>query len=77
MRLKIDPSAKTGDIIKKGDKIAELIRMAKNLKLLSPISGKILSYNTMLLNNPSLNTEPYDKGWLANIEPQSWIKESS
>ena len=32
----------------------------------------------MLLNNPSLiNSEPYDKGWLAHIEPKSWIRESS
>lgn len=76
--VKIDPVRESGDIIKKGDKIADLLKGDKKLELFSPISGKLLSYNTMLLNDPSLlNSEPYDKGWLAYIEPQSWIKESS
>lgn len=76
--VEIKPVVETGSAIRKGDKLAELEKDGKKLELLSPISGKILAYNTMLLNDPSLiNTEPYDSGWLAHIEPQSWIKESS
>lgn len=76
--VEIKPLVETGSIIRKGDRLVELEKDGKRLELLSPISGKILGYNTNLINDPSLiNTEPYDSGWLAQIEPQSWIKESS
>jgi glycine cleavage system H protein len=76
--VEIKPVVEEGSEIRKGDKLAELEKDGKKLELFSPISGKILGYNTMLLNDPSLiNAEPYDNGWLAHIEPKSWIKESS
>ncbi len=76
--VEIEPVQSEGTSIKKGDKLAELHKDGKKLELVSPISGKLLSYNTLLLNDPSLiNSEPYDKGWLAQIEPHSWTRESS
>jgi len=68
----------SGDAVKRGDRIAELRQGEKSLDLVSPISGKLLNYNSSLISNPDLlNKEPYEKGWLANIEPEAWTKESS
>lgn len=76
--VQIKPALEEGSKVRKGDKLAELEKDGKKLELLSPISGKILGYNSMLLKDSSLiNTEPYDRGWLAHIEPQEWIRESS
>jgi glycine cleavage system H protein len=76
--IEIKPVVEEGSDIRKGDKLAELEKNGKKLELFSPISGRILGYNSLLFNDPSLiNTEPYENGWLAQIEPKSWIKESS
>lgn len=76
--VKVHPAKTNGEMVKKGEKIAELIQGEKKLELVSPISGTVLSYNSRLESDPSIiNNEPYDNGWLANIEPGSWTKESS
>jgi len=38
-------------------------------EVISPVSGKIISVNEELINNPELvNQSPYEKGWIAEIE---------
>lgn len=41
-----------------------------------PVSGKIVSVNEKVIENPRLlNTDPYGKGWLAEIEMNNWDAE--
>lgn len=76
--VEVNPLKETGELVKKGEKIIELNQGDKKLDLVSPISGKLLSYNNLLKEEPSLiNSEPYDNGWLAHIVPESWVQESS
>jgi len=38
-------------------------------ELFAPVSGKVLRINEELTSNPQLvNTEPYEKGWMIEIE---------
>ncbi|MDX2415541.1 MAG: hypothetical protein QNK33_10155, partial [Bacteroidales bacterium] len=74
----IKPLLNPGESVKKGDIIMELNQDGKTVNLASPISGKLLGYNQKLDSDPELlNNEPYDNGWLASIEPEDWISESS
>lgn len=39
-------------------------------ELFAPISGKIVKVNTTLTTEPQIvNTDPYNKGWIVEIEP--------
>jgi len=65
-----------GDSVKKGDLLAEMDQNGKSLRVLSPISGKVLSINSFVdENNKILIEDPYGKGWIYNIEPSSWMAE--
>jgi len=67
-----------GDSIKKGELLAEIGQDGKLLKVYSPISGLVLETNAMLTENPEMiNEDPYDKGWLYQIKPSNWMKETS
>ena len=67
-----------GDSIRKGELLAEIEQDGKQLKVYSPISGEVLETNTMLAENPEMiNTDPYNKGWLYQVKPSSWMKETS
>lgn len=38
--------------------------------LVAPVSGKVVMVNTALLDNPGLvQMDPYDKGWMIELEP--------
>ncbi|MBE0650436.1 MAG: hypothetical protein IH595_06315 [Bacteroidales bacterium] len=66
-----------GEVIKKGDLLAEVDQQGKSLKIYSPISGMILDANPMLTENPDiLNEDPYGKGWIYDIKPTEWIGET-
>ncbi|NOY38036.1 MAG: hypothetical protein GXO83_10750 [Chlorobi bacterium] len=68
---------KPGDNINKGDIFAEISQNGKQLRIYSPISGKILDTNPVLYENPEiLNEDPYDEGWLYKIWPSNWLKET-
>jgi glycine cleavage system H protein len=76
--VEVYPLQQIGAVVKRGEKIAELKVDGKKLEVLSPLSGKMMSFNNLLLTEPDLLiNEPYENGWIANIEPQSWTKESS
>jgi len=67
-----------GDTIKKGELLAEIEQDGKQLKVYSPISGEVLETNDLLLESPEvINMDPYDKGWLYQVKPTNWMKETS
>lgn len=67
-----------GDTIKKGELLSEIKQDGKVLKVYSPISGTILEKNSNLNENPALlNSDPYDKGWIFQIKPSNWVKETN
>jgi glycine cleavage system H protein len=67
-----------GDIIDKGDLLTVIDQGGKQLKVYSPISGKITNTNEVISDDPELiNEDPYDQGWLYMIEPKNWRKDTS
>lgn len=67
-----------GEKIKRGDLIAELDQQGKRLKIYSPISGEIEEINSFLSKNPAtVNSDPYDSGWMFSIKPSDWKSDTS
>lgn len=67
----------SGERIKKGDFLAEIVQEGKLLKVYSPISGEIVEANSLLSHNPEiLNEDPYQKGWMYKIKPTSWVADT-
>ena len=59
-----------GREIKKTENFANLESVKAVAEVYAPLSGKILKINDELNNNPELiNKSPYDKGWIAIIQP--------
>lgn len=68
----------TGDTLTKGEKFAELNRNGKLLQVVSPITGVITSNNTLIQSKSDhLMSDPYGQGWLVEIEPSNWQKETT
>jgi glycine cleavage system H protein len=66
-----------GDIISRGDLLAEIDKDGKTLKIASPISGEITGLNSMVNDDPGmLNADPYGKGWICRIKPSKWVAET-
>ena len=67
-----------GEILNKGDLLTRINQGSKNLKVFSPISGRILDTNSSLNQNPEiLNEDPFRKGWIYEIKPSDWMKETN
>jgi glycine cleavage system H protein len=67
-----------GETIKKGEMLSEIEQNGKRLKIYSPISGEILETNSILGENPEiLNSDPYQQGWIYQVKPSNWVKETS
>lgn len=67
-----------GEVVKKGELLAELVQDGKSLRVFSPISGRIDRLNSHLDENPALlGTDPCGSGWLCSIEPADWKTETS
>jgi glycine cleavage system H protein len=65
------------EFIGKGDLIAEIKQNGRHLKIFSPVSGKILEINSLLIEMPGIiHEDPYDKGWLYSIRPSDWKAET-
>jgi glycine cleavage system H protein len=61
----------TGTVVKAGEEVGVVETIKVNLSLPSPVAGKIVEVNGALEGSPELvNQDPYDKGWLAVIEPE-------
>jgi glycine cleavage system H protein len=66
----------TGQIIRKGEKVAEINRNGKTMDIFSPVSGEIMRFNTALnADNRLLNEDPYGRGWIFDIKPSDWAGE--
>jgi len=75
--VKITPLKMNGETVTKGELIAQMEQNGKNLRVYSPISGKIIQTNPIIKNNSDiLNEDPYGKGWLYSIKPSSWISDT-
>jgi hypothetical protein len=58
--------------------MAEIDQNGKQLKIFSPVSGKITDTNSILNENPGLlNVDPYNKGWIYKIKPSGWVSETN
>jgi len=76
--LQLSGLKRPGESIKKGELLAEIRQNGKQLKVYSPLSGEVLETNELLSENPeAINADPYEKGWLYQIKPSSWMKETS
>ena len=65
-----------GEQVRKGEKLVSIVREGKQLNLYSPVTGVIRKQNQSVLSNPEqVNTEPYDNGWLYQVEPLNWARE--
>lgn len=48
----------------------EVFHGGRKLRMVSPVSGRVVEKNEMVLINPSLiNTSPYGDGWLFRVRP--------
>ena len=75
--VKFSRILESGERIRKGDFLAEIVQKGKLLKVYSPISGEIIEANSILLNKPELlNEDPYQKGWMYKIKPMSWVADT-
>jgi len=58
-----------GDTIKKGDVFGSVESVKAVSDLFAPVSGKVVKTNTPLADSPEyINEEPYDQGWLIQVE---------
>lgn len=65
-----------GEKIRKGEKIMTIIHEGKQLNLYAPVSGTILANNELLTTDSSfINSSPFFKGWVYQIEPTNWLRE--
>ena len=65
------------EMVKKGETLAEIDQNGKLLRIMSPLSGKIVQANPLLLENPGLlNQDPYERGWIYSVQPANWIEET-
>jgi len=61
-----------GEILKRNDPFGSVESVKAVSDLLSPISGKVVKVNTTLQDSPEyVNEEPYDGGWMIQIEASS------
>jgi len=66
-----------GESIEKGELLSTIEQDGKALRVYSPISGIILETNPKLSENPQIiNTDPYDQGWICQIKPTNWVKDT-
>jgi glycine cleavage system H protein len=67
-----------GETVTKGEQIASLLVGDHKLSIHAPITGKILKTNILVQNSSDIvQLNPYEKGWLVEVEPYSWITEIS
>lgn len=66
-----------GEKVRRGDRLASVIQRGKQLDIISPVSGTIISRNEKLASDTGiLHASPYADGWIYGIEPENWLNES-
>ena len=59
--------------VKQGKETWTIIHGRRALTVISPVSGRIVEKNEMVMRNPSLlNTAPYGDGWLLRVKTRSF-----
>lgn len=62
------PPEEGGEIEQFGE-LGQLESTKAVFEVISPVTGKVISVNEDLINNPELaNQSPYEKGWIAEVE---------
>ena len=57
-----------------GDEAAVIETIKVNIAFTSPVAGKIVEVNPAMAEAPeAINQDPFEKGWLALIEPVDWV----
>jgi glycine cleavage system H protein len=68
--------AKVGPVgtkLQRGEDFADIETVKVDVSIPSPVQGTIVDINPALAEASELiNQDPYEKGWLAIIEPASW-----
>lgn len=65
-----------GEQVNKGDLIAMVSKGDRQLKIASPITGKIQKLNAAVHEKEGLiNSDPYGKGWICKMKPENWKTE--
>ncbi len=76
--VRIKKLKKSGELIEKGDFLADIEHNGKSFKITSPLSGEIIENNNALLEHPELlNEDPFQKGWIYRVKPSRWVAETS
>lgn len=66
-----------GERIRKGEKMMTIIHEGKQLQVGSPVTGIIKRANQHLADTPSqVNAGPYSTGWVYQVEPSNWLRET-
>lgn len=74
---KLEYHKQGGENVIKGDLIADFVKGDKVLRIYSPISGKVLKSNSILVEESAvLGEDPFGKGWIYRIEPSGWLEET-
>ena len=61
---------KEGDLVTKGQRFGTIESVKSVSDLYAPVSGRVIAINTALKDSPeSVNSEPYGKGWMIDLEP--------
>ena len=67
-----------GTKLASGDDFAEVETIKTMLVLPSPVNGTVMEINRLLEAHPELvNQDPYEKGWIAEIETGEWETDSA
>ena len=75
--VQVVPVKSSGEQVQKGDVLAEVEQNGKQLKILSPISGEVISTHLPENNLGLPDSDPYDEGWLYALKPVNWKAETT
>jgi len=65
----VEFSKEAGDTVSKGDTVATIESVKAAADVNFPADGEILEINEAVTENPeTLNSDPYDKGWLLKMK---------
>lgn len=68
----LDITSSVGSEVKQGDSIGSIEAVKTVSEIYCPVSGKIIEINNSINDNPSIvNTDCYEGGWIAKIEPNN------
>ncbi|KQO18543.1 glycine cleavage system protein GcvH [Paenibacillus sp. Leaf72] len=66
-----------GAVVSAGDSIGTIESVKTVSELYSPVSGRITKVNSTLIDQPELiNSEPYDGGWIVEVELEEGLEEA-